>query len=155
MINNDPEFDPIIQIELVVEEARKNIDDTGLPNKSQLLLNSFNQIKEQLIAYIKDAREKLESNQSDEDLNYWKFAYGYYKEQLKFMNTEIDIVRYSTEEVITKLLSQLDGLKDLRKQYERIGSDVDKIKNKYQEHKDLRTKLMEESLDVIGRKKDS
>ena len=85
-------YDPVYQIEKLIEESRKQVDQSGLSCRGFLLANMFVQIKDQLISYIENAEQMLKTNLSAEDQTYWRFNVVYYKQQFDFVDQDYKIL---------------------------------------------------------------
>lgn len=154
MAHDDPRYDPIVQIEAVIEETRKNIDNCDLPYKSSLLLNSFRQIQEQLDNYIKDAKEKLATELNATDLKYWTFAFSFYEKQLEFVKVNIQIMNETKEELESRVGTHVESIKPKCEKLLTIHHSLDGIDEKMEDHKGIRQKLWNSALDIIGRKEE-
>lgn len=153
-MDDDPKYDPIIQIEKVLEETRRNVDETTLPCKSTLLTNAFYQIKEQLDNYINEAQEKLKIELSDTDLKYWTFALNYYQKQLDFVNVDITIMEANATDLQKRIDSHLITVQDKEKRFATVGQDIPGYGQQYNLHKSRRDHLWTNILNVVGRKEE-
>jgi hypothetical protein len=150
-MNDNPEYDPIIQIEKVIEKSRKDIDQAELPCKSALLLNALYRIKEQLEKFIVDSQDKLKTELSGDDLKYYTFALAYYQKQLDFVKSDITILEETSDDSKLRVDYLIETFKTKHDTFYSFDNLTKNLSEQHQKNKNRRNSLWTNILDVVGR----